>query len=455
MIRSIVSQLLGKWRCRLQVRGLRFTVRTAIAVVAIGTLTACADSRARRAEVANPTITGSVALNPDVLAANERLNQSAARVDAARSALFPTLDLNAGVGVNPEDSSGSDDTQRSIGFRIAMPLFNGFSNLNSVRGARAEMQAAEQSYDFTRDEAIVDLVSAIAEVERDQKAVGIRETEFAGLNRFLNEARQRQTAGIISATDVHQIETQLEAIRTNLSQARAVLQTSRARRTSLAGVSGLGDISILDIGSFLPASKAEAIAAAVANNASLKESGWRQEAASQQIGVAEGAFLPNADFSVNGDHNPDRNVAAGISDQDDLELRIDISIPLFDGGGRRADVALARSAFRESSYLYQAARRDLVLTVQNIWAQTQAAREITRFSESRLASARDAFTGVRDGRRIGARSVRDELEARNDVQAAELSLYDARYTEIVAQHQLLLQMGIANAVYGQGPVLSQ
>ena len=443
-----MDQLLEKCCCRVH-------IRAAIAILAIGTLTACADSRARRAEATNSTITGSVATNPDVLAASERLNQSSARVDAARSAMFPTLDLNAGIGVTSDDNSGSDDTQRSVGFRIAMPLFNGFSNLNSIRGAEAENRAAEQSYDFTRDKAVVDLVSSIAEVERDQKAVGIRETELAGLSRFLSEARQRQTAGIISATDVHQIETQLEATRASLSQARAALLTSRARRISLAGVSGLGNLSVFDIGSFLPASEAEAIARAVANNASLKESAWRQEAASRQVGVAQGAFLPNADFSVNGDHNPDRTIAAGIPDQDDLELRIDITIPLFDGGARRAEVAFARSAFRESGYIYQAARRDLVLTIQSIWARTQAAREITRFAERRLDSSRHAFTGVRDGRRIGARSVRDELEARRDVQDAELSLYDARYTEIVAQHQLLLQMGNANAVYGQGPALPQ
>lgn len=447
MIRWTFVKNMKARRCRSGRSSLFF--RFAIAILGLTSLAACAESRQQQTNAHMSSITGSVSRNPDVRAAGERITQSSAQVDAARAALFPQLDVNAGINGTRNNTTGSVDSERTVGFRVAMPVFNGFSTVNAVRGAEAELQAAEYSYGYAREQAIVELVTAIAEFERNQLAVGIRETELEGLEHFLNEAKQRQRAGIISATDVNQIKTQLATTQAGLSQAQASLRASRARRTALAGETELANLAIRDVRPLLPGSENEAIQAAISNNASLKEFALRQEAARHQINVVNGAFLPNADISVTGTHNMDRNLPTGASGDNDLEFRFGVTLPLFDGGARRARSASARSVLRESGYNYQAVHRDLVVTVQSIWARVRAAGEVKTYSESGLVAARDAFAGVREGRRIGARTVRDELEARKDILDAELALHDARYNELVAQHQLLLQTGKTSAAYGR------
>ncbi len=428
--------------------------RVVIAGFIIGMFGACAERRAEPPTATYSSVAAVASANYTVLAAAERVDQSAARVETARAALLPKLALNGSYADSDNDnlgasnSSGSTDTERVVGFRAAVPLFRGFSNLNAVRGAEAERQASEQSFLFRRDEIVVTLVSVIAEVVRDEKAVGIHKSEIADINRFLKEARQRRNAGATSETDLNQIRTRLAAAQAELSQARATLQSSMARRASILRDAGLDSLAILDVKPFLPVSIDEAIETAVANNSSLRELSLRQEATRRNIQVAEGAFLPSVDFSVTGEHNPDRNVTSGLGNEDDLEFRIDINMPLFDGGARRAETLATGSAYREANYVYLNAQRELIATVQSIWARSNAAREVTRYAESRVTAARQAFSGVREGRRIGARSVQNELDARKDVLDAELSLHEARFNQLVAHHQLLLQTGQIITVYG-------
>ena len=56
--------------------------------------------------------------------------------------------------------------------------------------------------------------------------------------------------------------------------------------------------------------------------------------------------------------------------------------------------------------------------------------------------------GCAKAARIGIRNVHDELTARQDVLVAQLSLFQARYSQIIAHHQLLLEIDGIKTAYG-------
>ena len=380
-------------------------MRIVVVISLVAAVGACVERRAADTSGAYSPVAASIVQHPSVLAAEERVTQSSARAAGIRAAMFPTINVTGSyVDSNNDNSTTSStttasDPEKTVGFRAAMPLFRGFSNLNATRGALADVQAAQQSYLYTRDETVVRLVTAIAEVARDQQTVKIRQTELSDLNKFLAEARNRRNAGAASETDLHQIRTRLATARSELARANAAFQSSQAKRTSLEHEARLGPMAIMETEDFLPATLEEAVEAAIANNAILQELTWKKEAARRNVQVAQGAFLPSVDMSVTGEHDPDEIVTTGsTADQYDLEFRIDVNFPLFDGGARVAETRQTRSAYRESDYAYLAARRDLIAAVQSDWARAQAAGEITRFAVIRVEAARDAFKGVREGR---------------------------------------------------------
>lgn len=414
-------------------------------------ISACANRETTSSHDIVSSISGTTISDPVVQAAAERVEQSDARVIGARAALLPTIDGVAEYNSTHNDSTGvgsESNSEKTIGVSGSMPLFRGFANINRLRSAGAGRRAAEHSYVFTRDDVLVQIVTAIAEVERDQQALNIRRTELRGLNNFLGEARQRLTAGATSQTDINQIRTRIAATQAGLAQSEATLQASRARRDSLIQGAELSDLEFADLGPYLPASQAEAVEIAISSNSNLDNLASQQDAAKYNVSAAQGAFLPTVDLSVIGEHDPDGNATTGLTARDSVETRINLRIPLYDGGARRAQLNENESIFRERRFNYEAARRDLAANVHGLWARTEAARQVKRFASAQLDAARKALVGVREGRRIGARTVDNELGARQDVLDAELALYSARLDEIAAEHQLVLQLGRIGPAYG-------
>ena len=392
------------------------------------------------------SISVTAASDPEVLAASEVVRQSDARVSTARAEILPSLSVNGGFVGGDDGSANSGDVDETVGFRASVPVFRGFSGINGVRQAQAERTAAAHVYDASLETAIVRLVTAIAEVERDRRTVQARASELAGLNDFLRESRQRMAAGSVSGADVEQIKVQVAETEAALAQARANLSGSEARRASLLRDIGLGDLAVQDVGPALPASEQEAIRIAVADNPTLQEARWRAEAGRHGVQSAFGALAPAADFSVVGKHGQGSSDGLG-GDDDDLEFRFDIQLPLFDGGARLADVRARESTYRELSHRYHAAHRDLIADVRGAWARHVAAAEIVRISIVRQTAARRALNGVREARRIGARSTTDELDARRDSLNAAVAVADARLEQIASSHQLLLAIGRIRFAY--------
>lgn len=419
-------------------------VRLAWVSVLVG-LTACSTGPNNSGPYTGSTIATTVVSDPEVLAASEVVAQADARLDGARAEMLPTLSLNASL-VSQEPAAGSSrSVDETVGFRASMPLFRGLGTLNGVRQVRAEQSAAGSGYDTAFASATVRLVSAIAQVDRDRQVVEVRQQELASLRTFLQELRERRSSGIISNADVDQIRVQVAEVEAELAQSLGSLQANEASRASLLGDVGVNHVDLQDVSPFLPASENEAIQVALAENPVLAEAHWRTEAARRGVQVAMASLAPTADLAIVGEQESGDLSAGG--DNLDLEFRVDVQVPLFSGGRRIADVRESQSLHRELGHRYQAAYRDLIAGVQSAWARHAAAGNVGRVSGERLSAARRALAATREARRIGARTIANELDARRDALRAEVAVADAALETILASHDLLLQIGRVNLAY--------
>lgn len=91
-----------------------------------------------------------MAFKPEIKAEMYRLKGSEMNIKLAKSALWPTLSLTAGLGSNYYKTSGVDmgsfsrqmrnNFSQYIGFSLSVPIFNRFSTRNSIRTARLNQE---------------------------------------------------------------------------------------------------------------------------------------------------------------------------------------------------------------------------------------------------------------------------------------------------------------------------
>jgi NodT family efflux transporter outer membrane factor (OMF) lipoprotein len=108
---------------------------------------------------------------PDVTAARLRAEASAKRIDQAKAAFYPNVNLVAFIGVQ---SLGLDALTRSgsdigsIGPAISLPMFDGGKLRGQLRGADADFAQAVADYDRT----VVQALQDVADAATSQRALG-------------------------------------------------------------------------------------------------------------------------------------------------------------------------------------------------------------------------------------------------------------------------------------------
>lgn len=136
-----------------------------------------------------------LSVKPEVKAELYRLKGTEANVKIAKSALWPTLSLVAGLGSNYYKTSGfradafgrqmRNNFNQYIGFNLNVPIFNRFSTRNSIRSARLGMQTQQLQFDNVKktlykeiQQAYYNAVAAKAKYESSGQAVWSNSAAF-------------------------------------------------------------------------------------------------------------------------------------------------------------------------------------------------------------------------------------------------------------------------------------
>ena len=137
---------------------------------------------------------------PDIVAARLRVEAALGRVDSAKAAFYPDVNLTAFAGMQSLGLSKLTDGGAftgSIGPAISLPIFDGGRLRGQLRGVRADADAAVASY----DQAVVQALQEVADIAASERALG---GELASTDAGVEAAReawqiqQRRYAGGLS-----------------------------------------------------------------------------------------------------------------------------------------------------------------------------------------------------------------------------------------------------------------
>ncbi|MEZ8105447.1 outer membrane channel protein TolC [Vibrio cortegadensis] len=385
-----------------------------------------------------------------------QLLRSAAKRDAAfeaitssRSALLPQINLTANYDINRGDrdtsglgSSSIDNNNWGAAIGFTQELYQRSSWI-TLDTAEKTARQADSSYAAVQQGLILRVAQAYFEVLRAQDKLEFVRAEKAAVARQLEQTNQRFEVGLSAITDVHDAQAQYDTVLANEVLAENSLVNSYEALREITGNEHT-NLSILDTATF-SASKTQASAIALIEeaqqkNLSLLASRISQDIAKDNISLASSGHLPS--LTLDGSYSlADQSNSSQDYDQDNLNLGLNLVVPLYTGGN-------ITSKTKQAEYNYVAASEDLEATYRSVVKDVRAFNNnisasigALRAYEQSVVSAQSALEATEAGFDVGTRTIVDVLDSTRRLYDANRNLANARYDYIISVLQLRQAVG--------------
>jgi NodT family efflux transporter outer membrane factor (OMF) lipoprotein len=353
---------------------------------------------------------------------NQTLKQSEAAWRAARAALDQadaarSPQLNASASSSRARTSGAVSGSHALGLAATweIDLWDRLKLAASAAEASAQASAADLGA------ARLSLRATLAQTWMAWRVAGVRiqlhKDTLAAQGRFLDLTRNRVQAGVASALDTTQAETQLHTARAQLSEAELEqAQLTNALAALLGGrftpptVKGLG---------ILPTPPALLPAALLQRRPDIAATERRVAAANAEVGVAQTAWFPSLELGATaGVKNAKLNHLLELPSRT-WSLGPTLALALLDGGAREATREGARARHEQAAAAYRQTVLDAFREVEDALAAARLLDQEAQAQQDALIAARRALTIAEDRYQAGLSSTLEVLTARaNELAAA-------------------------------------
>lgn len=384
------------------------------------------------------------AASPTIAAAAARIEQARASRVAAGAALGATLDANAGISRGRQDVTTPLGTTSTAGVQAAWEIDVFGGNRAARDAAQARLEGAQAGWHDARVAVAADTAATYVnlracEAQREQSRIDAESraetSRLAGLstragfespaNAALARASAAQGSGLLS-----QRRAQCDLLVKALVALTALPEP--ALRQRLAGAEGRQPLpAAIDVAS-VPAQ-------ALAQRPDVFGAERELLAASAEVTQAQAQRLPRV--SLSGNITAFRFEGAGESLSGNLWQfgPLSVSLPLFDGGRRPADVDAARARYVQAAAEYRAKLRTAVREVEEALvnlqsselrsADAQAANEgyaaAFRATEARYRGGLASLVELEELRRSALQAQTQVIDLKSERSAAWIALYRA------------------------------
>lgn len=361
--------------------------------------------------------------NRDLRVALLTIEKSRVQYQIQGSALFPKIDASAGGNFQrvPEDFSGSGQAvtlhQYSLGVGVSSYELDLFGRVASLKDQALEQYlATEQARRSVQISLVSQVAAAYLTLAADRERLQLARETLANQRSSFELTRVRFEAGVSSALDLNQARTVLDAARVDIARYTSLVAQDENSLNFLVGSPVPAGLLPQALSDHLTA--LQEIAPGLPSDVLLRrpdilQAESRLKGANASIGAARAALFPRITLvsSAGLGSNELNGLVGGGSTS--WKFAPGISLPIFDGGGTRAnlkaaqverDIAVAQyekaiqTAFREvADALAQRGTIDDQLAAQQSLADATA--ESRRLSQARYDRGVDSYLAVLDSQR--------------------------------------------------------
>lgn len=374
--------------------------------------------------------------DPVVQRAAASRDAATARIDVSRSRLLPSVNFGADVTRSSRDNlrfSGNNTV--GAGIQARQSLFD-WSNWQGLSRAEKIALQSQTVYNAEVQALIVRVTSAYFDVLRARDNLTFVEAEKRSVERQLEQTKQRFAVGLTAITDVHEAQAQFDSVVARGISSENALENAREALREITGQYH-AEIAQLNTDKFSasrpsPEMVSEWMSIAEQNNLTLQAQRIALDVSSLDIELAKAGHLPTLDATA----NLGVSKTSGFDRADSSSVGINLSVPIYAGGGIEAGVRVAQANYVEVSQALEQSHRSVVRQVRSSFNNVNSQMSVIRALEQAVISAQSALQATEAGFEVGTRTIVDVLLSTRNLFDAQRNLAGARYDYILAQLQL-------------------
>ena len=385
--------------------------------------------------------------SPTIASAASRIAQSRTARVASGAALLPSLDANANA------LRGKQDLVRGLGNSAGLGLQAAWE-IDLFGGRRAARDAAQARLDGAQAGWHDARVAVAAELATNYTSLRACEAQVEQTR--ADSHSRNETARLTDLSTRAGFESPANAAlaRASAAQGNGLLTQRRAQCDVL--VKGLVALTGVDEPTLrarlapnaarlpqpAPIALAGVPAQALAQRPDLSFAEREVVAASAEVSQAQAARLPR--IALNGSISASRFESSEFGNQSGMLWAIGpltVSLPLFDGGTRRANVVAAQARYDEATLLYRGKLRNAVREVEEALVALQSTADRSTDAQVATDGFAASFRGTEARFKGGLASLYELEDARRSALQAEIALTDLQRERATAWITLYRALG--------------
>ena len=390
--------------------------------------------------------------NQTVAQSEAQFRQAQALVRSARGAFYPSVDLSLGKNRSSQGtgSSSSSLSSSSSGIRDTYTAQLGVSWEADVwgklrRGLEADEANAQASFAdlaamrLSQQSELVQNYLQLRVIDQQKRLL---EATVAAYERSLKMTQNQYRAGVSGRDAVAQAQTQLKSTQADLvdliwqraqfENAIAVLTGEAPANFSIAESQSIPKLPQVPLS--LPSQLLE-------RRPDIASAERSVIAANANVGVAKAAYYPDLTLSLSGGYSSSTSKNLISLPNRFWSVGPQLSLPLFDGGIRSAEVDRSEAAYDETVARYRQTVLDGFREVENYLVQLKVYEDEAAVRQEALEAARDSLRLTENQYKAGLIAYIDVVVVQATALSNERSVLNILQNRLIASVQLIAALG--------------
>ncbi len=381
------------------------------------------------------------------------IESARAQYRVQRAAELPTV--NAGVsgtrarGTVTGSNNGSTATgiaeSASANIGISSYELDLFGRVRSLSDASLETYlATEEAARATRISLIAETATAWYTLAADRNQLAIAQSTLASAQNSMALTQKRLEAGVTSRVDVRQAETVYQQARADVASATTTIAQDRNALELLAGsavAEALLPTELPDSKSSLATVPAGLSSTVLLQRPDVLQAEHQLKSANANIGAARAAFFPTLSLTASAGVASAALTSLFSGGATVWSLAPALSLPIFDGGANKANLAYSEAQQKLYVSTYELAVQTAFREVADALARQGTMREQLSAQEALVEAANDSYQLATARYVKGVDTFLNALDAQRTLYSAQKSLVTARLTALDNQVTLYRALG--------------
>jgi outer membrane protein TolC len=375
--------------------------------------------------------------HPDLISAKEVVNQFKADRMSSISPMLPQISTEVSQGTFKAPQSNQTNSS-FYGITAQQLLFDGFKTPYNIAAAGKNVTASRYNYSVTSANIRLRLRTAFISLLSAQQLLGItkdiaaRRKQNADLVKLLYEGGMENRGSLLTAeANLAQAEFNIVQSERSIAVAQRQLLKEMGRETA-SPIQVAGDLEVVAVKREQPDFEALAMI-----NPSLENLSAKREAAQFSLKSAKAEFFP----TISADASAGRTDTSWPPHNDEWSVGVTLTLPIFDGGSRWADVSKAKAVLNQAKADERSARDGVIVTLEQTWTVWQNATDTVAVQKQVLQAADERAKISRVEYTNGLLTFDNWTIIEDNFVQAQTSLVTAQANALIAEAQWIQAQG--------------